>query len=171
MVSDQDVRNSLYSLAGVLLLGLGLTYAIGAVVVLTGIHDKRERLPREGAEVTATVVSWDHRRGPRTRSVKLSYLYEGREYRPEIRCGCGSAGPAATMRLRVDPRRPTEFVAENNHTDDSRSVFNGVGAIPVGLFIAGLGGVLTWVGVASLREDRRATQKLKRYRARKAQPR
>jgi hypothetical protein len=73
------------------------------------------------------------------------------------------------MRLRVDPRHPAEFVAENNNTDDSRSFFNSLLGIPFGLLLAFFGGLLAFVGFAGLREDHRATRKLRRYRARKGQ--
>jgi uncharacterized protein DUF3592 len=166
MTSDPEVRDFLWGIGGSLLCGLSLFYAINSVVVVTGIHDKRERLPRVGVEVTANVVRWNHSSRAHNSSVKLSYLYDGREYRPEIRC---PVEPARTMRLRVDPRHPGEFVAENNSTDDSRSFFNSLLGIPFGLLFAFLGGVLAFAGFAGLREDRRATRKLRRYRARKGQ--
>jgi hypothetical protein len=50
MVNDQNARTILWSPAGLVLFGLGAGYAVGSAVVMTGIHDKRERLPRAGVE-------------------------------------------------------------------------------------------------------------------------
>jgi hypothetical protein len=43
-----------------------------------------------------------------------------------------------------------------------------VSVLPTALLIAAFGGLLAWLGISSLREERRADQKLKRSRARKA---
>ena len=137
-----------FALAAVALLIAGPWMVVGFVITRVDIAQKQDRLPREGAEVTAAVVELHTSRRYGVEDITLAYQVDGRPYRKRIMCagwgGCHNR-PGPTMQIWVDPAAPAEFVAANKNTDNSRSFFNSIFILGLGLFLTTIGGIFTFV--------------------------
>jgi hypothetical protein len=143
-------------LVTVVLFGGGLLLLVGIAVTQARLATKIERLRSDGVAATATLEGMERSR--HRASVILWYMYQDRQYHQRIRCAewepC-DPGLQPSMKIWIDPARPTEFVADNGSTDDSGGYFGSWGSVLPGGFLIAFGGVAARVCMLILRPNGR----------------
>lgn len=164
MQNDEASNRLALRLAAVLgatTLVAGLALVIGVASSWWALADKKDGLRERGVEVVATVTRFDEGGFRTTDMINLSYEYGGQRVERRIRCAGGTGcweSPPPTMRVWVDPDRPTEFLAENGNTDDSDSPRNSWSVFVFGCVLLLIGGVMVVCLVLDARVKRQRRQ-------------
>lgn len=140
----------------------GIALVTGFVWARVSLAEKREWLRENGVVVTASVTEFEDGGSRGTDVISIAYEYEGTRHEARIPCaggtGCHGA-PPSTLEVRVDPRHPDEFLAENGHTDDSSSPRGAWPILIFGLVLlvggSGLGGMVLANRVRAKRRSQR----------------
>lgn len=161
--SERENRQfgTLFVAAGTAVLLLGLTLAIGAVVLAVHRADHWRALQTTGTPVQATVERTMAGGTKGTDSIQVAYDFGGRHYEAWTRCA-GPTGcrqwPGPQVKIWLDPAHPDDFVKDSENASRWVSVRNSLFMSAVGLAFAALGGVGLVFGVSGLRTARRQRQ-------------
>ena len=158
--SQRDNRRFgvLFVAAGAAVLLLGLTLAVGAVVLAIHRADHWRALQTTGTPVQATLEKTMAGGTRSTDRIQLAYDFGGRHYEAWTPCA-GPTGcrqwPGPQVKIWLDPAHPDDFVKDSENASRWVSVRNSLLASFLGLAFAALGGVGLVLGVSGLRTARR----------------
>jgi hypothetical protein len=150
--------NWLLLAGGVAFLFLGLTLAVGSVLVAIHQADHWRALQTSGTAVQASVEQTAAGGTKSTDRIRIGYDFAGKHYDTWTPCagltGCRQwPGPQITIWL--DPANPADFVKDSENSSRWVSVRNVAVPCVAGIALAAMGGFCVYAGISNLRGARR----------------